>query len=991
MSLSVSALSGLSSRLQKLPESVTDLLNAFISQATRLLEIRFSPDSGIPEGKFLVHRIKGEERVNWGFRYEVWVFSQDAHFPLKTLLSVPTQITILTDSGGKRFITGVITEVHSEGSDGGLSTYRLVVEPVTAALRLGHSSQIFMQKNDLEIVKLLLNKEIQENPVFGACFSIDNRCLKTKTYPVRDFAFLCDENKWDFIRRRLAKIGVSFVILPHPDSSPEHPQHSLILFDDPRDLDKNEAGEVRFHRADGTEEADTITSWQAQRVLQVGKVTRRAWDHSNGSLSTTSEELLSNQGSFGNALASTLEDYRHEAPLEHDDLAGHEKRTTSRAQVWEQRTKCFAGEGTVRDFCVGTSFVLEDHPVHDADPKAQRTFVLTGLELEAENNFGGLKTGHEAAQVYTNRFECLRQSIPILPEEIEAPIPGPITATVVGPEGEEVHTDEVGRIKVELHCTRKEDHPLAGATGTDRDCTWVRLLQPWSSQGMGGGFLPRAGDEVLIQFLNNDPDKPVVLGVLPGGRRKPAMFSLASSLPGDKAISGMRSKMHKGTGGNELLFDDSTNELRARLASDHAKTELNLGHIVHPRALGLAEPKGTGFELRSEAYGALRGEKGLLISTEGGSAALESAGLHSQLEGGQELAKALSEVSEKHQLEALGTLESAKKLQETLKKTETTKGNEIPAFADPVLALSSPAGIVQSTPASVITSAGEHIHLDSCGDTVVAAGKRIMMAAKEAFQVFAAKSGIKAIAGKGNIDIQAHEGKIGVVADQDVQIVSANNSVEILAKTSIRLAANGCEILLKDGKITLKMPGNLELRTGGMKLMGAGTANVDLPKMPRASIPERQFKFDLNLADTSGSNGHPLSFTPWKIAWGPEPDGLAWIDEEHLVTEGETDSEGHIPLSTAQEELLSKTYCANPDRTWLVFPGHVVKIAVAQERDDWSEDEKLLHALSAADFTQDTCSNLYSTGVESVIDHAHAVFGTKSKAELLNRLKGGLK
>ncbi|WP_005031986.1 type VI secretion system Vgr family protein [Holophaga foetida] len=841
MSLLDSTFSSLSSRLPQLPGSIADLLNAFIDQATRLIEIHFAEGSGIPPGMFLVLRIKGREAINVGLRYEVWVFSQDAHVALKTLEGVPVQISLLTDSGGKRLICGVITEVHSEGSDGGLSNYRLVVEPVTAALRLGRSSRIFLQKTDLEIVTLLINEELNNNSVFASTLHLDDRCLKKQSYPVRDFAFLCAENKWDFIRRRLAKIGVSFVILPHPDSTPEHPQHTLVLFDDPRDLDENEAGEVRFHRADGTEASDTITSWQAQRVLQVGKVTRRAWDHSNSSLSTTSEELLSDQGSFGNALASTLEDYRHEAPLEHDVLEGHEKATTSRAQVWEQRTKGFSGGGTVRDFCVGTSFVLEDHPVHDRDPQAQRTFVLTALELEAENNFGGLKTDHQASQVYTNRFECLRQSIPILPEEIEAPIPGPITATVVGPEGEEVHTDEVGRIKVELHCTRKEDHPEAGATGTDRDCTWVRLLQPWSSQGMGGGFLPRAGDEVLIQFMNNDPDKPVVLGVLPGGRRKPAMFSLASSLPGDKAISGMRSKMHKGTGGNELLFDDSTNELRARLASDHAKTELNLGHIVHPRALGLAEPKGTGFELRSEAYGALRGEKGLLISTEGGSAALESAGLHSQLEGGQELSKALSEVSEKHQLEALGTLESAKKLQETLKKTQTTKGTEIPAFGEPVLAMSSPAGIVQSTPASHVTTAGEHIHLDSGQDTVIAAGKRIMMAAQEAWSVFAAKSGIKAIAGKGNVDIQAHEGKIGVVADQDVQIVSANNSVEVLAKTSIRLAAGGCELLLKDGKLTLKMPGNLEIHAAGMKLMGPDTPSTPLPQLPKdelSSLPD---------------------------------------------------------------------------------------------------------------------------------------------------------
>ena len=340
-------------------------------------------------------------------------------------------------------------------------------------------------------------------------------------------------------------------------------------------------------------------------------------------------------------------------------------------------------------------------------------------------------------------------------------------------------------------------------------------------------------------FRHNDPDKPVILGVLPGGQRKPAHFSLASSLPGDKAISGMRSKMHKGSGGNELLFDDSTHELRARLASDHAKTELNLGHLVHPRALGVAEPKGTGFELRSEAYGTLRGEKGLLLSTEGGSAALEAAGLHSQLESGQQLSNALSDVAEKHQLEALGTLETAKKAQDTLKKTVQTGQTEVPAFADPLLALSSPAGIVQATPASAHTSAGENLHLDSGQDTVIAAGKRIMMAAQEAWSVFAAKSGIKLFAGKGNIDIQAHEGKLGLVADQEVQIVSANQSIEVLAKDSLRLAAGGLEILLKDGKITLKMPGDLEIHSGAMKLVGPESPEAGLPTLPKGDLDLR--------------------------------------------------------------------------------------------------------------------------------------------------------
>jgi len=377
-------------------------------------------------------------------------------------------------------------------------------------------------------------------------------------------------------------------------------------------------------------------------------------------------------------------------------------------------------------------------------------------------------------------------------------------------------------------------------------------------------------------FRHNDPDKPVILGVLPGGQRKPAHFSLASSLPGDKAISGMRSKMHKGSGGNELLFDDSTHELRARLASDHAKTELNLGHLVHPRALGVAEPKGTGFELRSEAYGTLRGEKGLLLSTEGGSAALEAAGLHSQLESGQQLSNALSDVAEKHQLEALGTLETAKKAQDTLKKTVQTGQTEVPAFADPLLALSSPAGIVQATPASAHTSAGENIHLDSGQDTVIAAGKRIMMAAQEAWSVFAAKSGIKLFAGKGNIDIQAHEGKLGLVADQDVQIVSATASAEILAKIALHLAAGGGALTMKDGNMVIQLPGALEIHAAGVKMMGAQKVEPSLPSLPQGEDPhDEQFRI------LDQATQEPLANRKYRIEL-----------EDGRVFRGVTDAEG---------------------------------------------------------------------------------------------------
>ena len=417
-----SAVHGLPSRLPGFPSAPVDLaalLEGVLTQNTRLLELHFAADSGIADNQLLVHRISGFEGVNEGVRYEVECLSSDAFLALKDLEGVPAQVTILTAAGTRREINGVILGVGSEGSDGSLAVYRLLLEPVTAALRLGRTSRVFLGKTDLEVVLLLLREVIQSNSVFGACLNLDNRCRGH--FPVREFIFQCGENTWDFIRRRLAKIGVSFVFAPAKDGSVDFPQHTLILFDSPLDLEENEAGRVRFHRVDGTEERDAITDWHARRSFQCGAVTRRTWDQGSGALSTTTEALQSDQGTFGNALASTIEDYRQEAPLEHDDLRAQEGFTTQRAQVREQRTKDFAGSGSVRDFRAGTTFTLTQHPVHDQDPAQSRVFVLTRVALEARNNLpkdlaeAFRPEARDSASVYLNHFDCVRTGVPILP------------------------------------------------------------------------------------------------------------------------------------------------------------------------------------------------------------------------------------------------------------------------------------------------------------------------------------------------------------------------------------------------------------------------------------------------------------------------------------------------------------------------------------------------------------------------------------------------
>nr|WP_320131115.1 type VI secretion system Vgr family protein [uncultured Holophaga sp.] len=845
MDLSLSALPDLSS-----------LFDLFFRQASRLIRLHLPSDSGFVAGELLPHRLRGREGVNEDFRFELELMADSAHHPLESLQGLPIMVTVLTASGRQRELCGVVTEVRSEGSDGGAAYYRLILEPATVALRHTRCSRLLFGQSDLDAVLLLLNEELQANPVIAQCLHIENRCRSN--YPVREMISLVNESKWDAIRRLLARSGISYTYISSDKSSPASPQHTLVLFDNPAQLESCACGAVPFHRVAGFETRDAISSWHARRTLQPGRVSRRSWTGNTWSLRSPEEPGVQGQGSYGQGLASTLEDYRYEGGQEHtqdEDLATQAAGVASRAR--EQRALSYLGGGSVRDFQAGQRFTLTGHPLHPA-----QDFVLLSVELEARNNLPLglqelLKLVSAEGPVYRNTFTCIPASSPVVPEALLAPDPGLLTGTVVGPERSEIHTEEGGRIKVQLHFARPQDHDGAGASGTEADSVWLRVLQFGSSRGVGSHFIPRVGDEVLVGPLNQDPDHLVVMGILPGGIRQPGRFSEVSSLPADCALSGYRSQEHGGHRGNQLLFDDTPRELRTQLASDHARSELNLGWITAPRQGGQASPRGQGFELRSEAYGALRAPRGLLLSTEGGTHVLDLQGLLGQLGSAQSLAESLDQVATNHQMHPLGTLEAGRRAQEALGQKAS---KDVPAFSEPLLALSSPAGILSGTPESQVHSAGKDLRLESGQDSAWVVGRRLVMAVREAFGVFVEKAGLKLTAGKGNVELSAHEGQMSLAAEQEVKILSTDKGVEILGKDQLRLCAGGVEMLLKDGKLTLTMPGNLEIHAASLQKLGPGSVEASLPMLPKNGET-----FDQHFHVLDADTGEPLPHMPYEL------------------------------------------------------------------------------------------------------------------------------
>jgi type VI secretion system secreted protein VgrG len=253
---------------------------------------------------------------------------------------------------------------------------------------------------------------------------------------------------------------------------------------------------------------------------------------------------------------------------------------------------------------------------------------------------------------------------------------------------------------------------------------------------------------------------------------------------------------------------------------------------------------------------------------------LDSKELTNQLTGNLELAKALSDAAQDHNADPLKANEEAQRLIKVAEKTYTQQGGTgrqaaVPGYDEPLVAFSSPAGIVSATPKSHEIAAGEHIHLSSQQDTNIAVGNKLSMAIKEAWSVFVAKAGIKLFAGKGKVQIQAQDDEIEAIAKKDIRITSVDGHVDITSPKSIRLTAGGCQIEVGNGQITLKAPGPVNIHGSVKNLNGPAKVKPNLPWLPKTvPLDLRHYSQQFDLSDFIGmdpNTGDAVDRLPYEI------------------------------------------------------------------------------------------------------------------------------
>jgi uncharacterized protein (DUF2345 family) len=511
--------------------------------------------------------------------------------------------------------------------------------------------------------------------------------------------------------------------------------------------------------------------------------------------------------------------------------------------------------------------------------------------------------------LYRNRIDAIRSNIPYRSSGVDAhgqllhprpTINGQQTAIVVGPGGAPIHTDRDHRVKVQFHWQRgaqshsRLHHPMpdghTGAPGDDQAGTWVRVatpMAPVAGANWGSSALHRIGQEVLIDFLEGNIDRPVVLGTVYNGRGQAdaqhnqvaggagvANGNAPAWFPGEAgghahpaALSGIKTQaMQSSQGGsgayNQLVFDDSPGQSRVALqrhATAHQGTaELNLGHLLHQSDNQRLKPAGFGAELKTEHSVAVRAGKGVLLSTDARNGAsgsqMDSKEAVTQLEESLQLQTDLAETASKHmpatqeQSQAAASPKQLLAIDEVKHSIDALGASEsgAVAYTAPYLLLSSPSGIAASTPANAIFSAEATSSLTAGHDINFASQGNSYASVKNGIHLFTygkatnqekpnQEIGIRLHSASGKVSIQSQANETKLTSDKTMTVSSITKSVSVMAKQYVALSAQGATLKLEGGNIMLHGPGTISFKASLKELTGPASADAQGINLPVAS------------------------------------------------------------------------------------------------------------------------------------------------------------
>ncbi|EJA8168370.1 type VI secretion system tip protein VgrG [Salmonella enterica subsp. enterica serovar Cerro] len=501
--------------------------------------------SAVPPGALLFASLDGGETLSELFSYVVQLKTPDtlnlgyvspaANLPLKPMVGKDLCVNIELDGGGKRHISGLVTAARVVGHEGRSVTYELRMEPWLKLLTHTSDYKAFQNKTVVDI----LDEVLAEYP-----YPVEKRLVES--YPVRTWQVQYGETDFDFLQRLMQEWGIYWWFEHSEDS------HTLVLADA---ISAHKACPdsplVEWHQEGLKLDKEFIHTITANESLRTGQWVLDDFDF------TKPRSLLAN--TVANPRETGHATYEHyEWPGDYFDKSEGEMLTRIRMEAQRSPGSRVLGGGNIRTLMTGYTFTLENYPTAEVNQE----YLLMQTLLFVQDN--AQHSGQDQHFTFSTRFELHPTREVYRPQRtISKPhTKGPQSAIVTGPAGQEIWTDQYGRVKVQFGWDRY------GKMDENSSC-WIRVSYPWAGKGFGMIQIPRIGQEVLVDFKNGDPDLPIIVGRTYNQDTMPPW-----GLPGMASQSGIFSHSLYGgpTNGNMLRFDDKTGAEEVKF---HAEKDLN--------------------------------------------------------------------------------------------------------------------------------------------------------------------------------------------------------------------------------------------------------------------------------------------------------------------------------------------------------------------------------------------------------------------------------
>ncbi len=480
--------------------------------------------------RLLLLSFKGKEALSQPFEYRAELLSEDAGIDPQALLGQRVGIELDLTEGGVRHFDAFVKRFTLRGQHGELTRYRAELRPWLWFLTLTQDCRIYQKRSVPEILR-----ELFEENGFG-----DYELRLSHDYRKRDYCVQYRESDFNFVSRLMEEEGIYYYFSHSPG------KHTLMLCDSPGAHPPLNGGEELPYAPPagpgGRRGREGITRWRTGKTVRSGNYVHTDYDF------TKPRAMMQ-------ALAPWAREHPHsryevfDYPGLYQQLPDGEAYARTRIEELQADHQHHKGESDARRITLGERFTLQRHPRQEQN----REYLITAVRYKLYGDSYVTLPQQETKPTYRCKFQCFdnRESFRPARTTAKPAVKGPQTAVVVGPQGEEIHTDEHGRVKVQFHWDRY------GKSDANSSC-WVRVTQVWAGKNWGGIQIPRIGQEVIVDFLEGDPDRPIITGRVYNADQMPPW-----ELPANKTQSGILSRSSKGgtpANANAIRFEDKKGE-----------------------------------------------------------------------------------------------------------------------------------------------------------------------------------------------------------------------------------------------------------------------------------------------------------------------------------------------------------------------------------------------------------------------------------------------